>query len=88
MIGLPAVLAVAAALTWCARHYALRRNLLDQPGERRSHGVATPRGGGIAIVLTLLLAIAVAAILGPGLMNAMYAIAVVMLPHYARQTRA
>lgn len=37
---------------------------------------------------SLLLAIAVVAILGPGLMNAMYAIAVVMLPHYARQTRA
>ncbi|PSD26841.1 hypothetical protein C7E17_24315, partial [Stenotrophomonas maltophilia] len=28
--------------------------LLDQPGERRSHSVATPRGGGIAIVISLL----------------------------------
>lgn len=65
MIGLPAVLAVSAALTWAARHYALRRNLLDQPGERRSHGVATPRGGGIAIVLTLLLAMAGAAVALP-----------------------
>ena len=65
MIGLPAVLAMAAALTWGARHYALRRNLLDQPGERRSHGVATPRGGGIAIVLTLLLATAVSALVWP-----------------------
>ena len=36
----------------------------------------------------LLLAIAVVAVLGPGLMNAMYAIAIVNLPHYARQTRA
>ena len=65
MIGLPAVLAIAAALTWGARHYALRRNLMDQPGERRSHGVATPRGGGIAIVVTLLLAAAVAALAWP-----------------------
>jgi UDP-N-acetylmuramyl pentapeptide phosphotransferase/UDP-N-acetylglucosamine-1-phosphate transferase len=65
VIGLLAVLAVSAVLTWCARVYALRRNLLDQPGERRSHGVATPRGGGIAIVLTLLLAIMVAAIAAP-----------------------
>lgn len=64
-IGAAAVLAVAAALTACARHYALRRNLLDQPGERRSHGVATPRGGGIAIVLTLLLAELAAAIAWP-----------------------
>jgi len=37
---------------------------------------------------SLLLAVAIVAVLGPGLMNAMYAIAVVMLPHYARQTRA
>ena len=37
---------------------------------------------------SLLLAVAVVAILGPGLMNAMFAIAIVMLPHYARQTRA
>ena len=37
---------------------------------------------------SLLLAIAVVAILGPGLMNAMYAIAIVMLPHFARLTRA
>ncbi|HEY8710815.1 MAG TPA: ABC transporter permease subunit [Burkholderiaceae bacterium] len=37
---------------------------------------------------SLLLAVAVVAILGPGLMNAMDAIAIVMLPHYVRLTRA
>ncbi|MBW8832370.1 MAG: ABC transporter permease subunit [Burkholderiales bacterium] len=37
---------------------------------------------------SLLLAVAIIAILGPGLMNAMYAIAVVMLPHFVRLTRA
>ena len=37
---------------------------------------------------SLLLAIAVVAILGPGLVNAMYAIAIVLLPHYVRLTRA
>ena len=37
---------------------------------------------------SLLLAVAVVAILGAGLMNAMYAIAIVLLPHYTRQTRA
>jgi dipeptide transport system permease protein len=37
---------------------------------------------------SLLLAIAVVAILGPGLANAMYAIAIVLLPHYVRLTRA
>lgn len=47
--------AVALAGTWLAIRYALRRNLLDQPGERRSHAMATPRGGGIAIVAAVLL---------------------------------
>src|SRR5678809_1796119 len=37
---------------------------------------------------SLLLAVAVVAVLGPGLANAMYAIAIVMLPHYVRLTRA
>jgi dipeptide transport system permease protein len=37
---------------------------------------------------SLLLAISVVAILGPGLANAMYAIAIVLLPHYVRLTRA
>ncbi len=34
---------LSAALTWAARGYALRRQLFDQPGERRSHSVATSR---------------------------------------------
>lgn len=45
---------IAAAGTWLARRYALHRQLIDQPGERRSHTVATPRGGGVAIVAVLL----------------------------------
>ena len=43
------------------------------------------------IILTLpslLLAIVIVAILGPGMMNAMLAVAVVVLPHYVRLTRA
>lgn len=43
------------------------------------------------IILTLpslLLAIVIVAILGPGLMNAMLAVAIVALPHYVRITRA
>jgi dipeptide transport system permease protein len=43
------------------------------------------------IVLTLpslLLAIVIVAILGPGLVNAMLAVAIVLLPHYVRLTRA
>lgn len=48
---------VALAGTWAARRYALHRSLIDHPGERRSHQQATPRGGGLGIVIALLLAL-------------------------------
>lgn len=51
--------ALAAAGTWLALRYARKRGLLDQPGERRSHAVATPRGGGVSIAAALLVAILV-----------------------------
>jgi UDP-N-acetylmuramyl pentapeptide phosphotransferase/UDP-N-acetylglucosamine-1-phosphate transferase len=51
-------IAIAAIGTWLARRYALRRQLVDQPGERRSHQRPTPRGGGIGIVVSLLLSLA------------------------------
>ena len=38
-------------LTGAATWYAKRRGLLDHPGERHSHDVPTPRGGGAGIVL-------------------------------------
>ncbi|WFC43922.1 lipopolysaccharide biosynthesis protein [Pseudoxanthomonas sp. SE1] len=57
--------------TWLARRYALRGDLLDQPGERRSHDVATPRGGGIAIV-ALLVAAGLYLALGPGAMDLLW----------------
>ena len=43
--------AVSAAATAWARRYATRRGLMDQPGERRSHAIPTPRGGGIGIAI-------------------------------------
>lgn len=55
-LWLSAALALGALATWLARRYALRRQLIDLPGERRSHRAATPRGGGVSIVLVLLLA--------------------------------
>jgi len=45
-------------LTGVVRRYAVNRNLLDRPNERSSHSVPTPRGGGVAIVLTFLLVVA------------------------------
>ncbi|APP74309.1 MraY family glycosyltransferase [Xanthomonas vesicatoria] len=56
---------VAALGTWLLRRYALHRRLLDQPGERRSHVVATPRGGGMAIVAAILLGCSAASLLWP-----------------------
>ena len=58
---------IACAGTWLARRYALRRKLVDQPGERRSHVVPTPRGGGIAIVIAQAFACAWLAVHGPDL---------------------
>lgn len=56
VVWLALIASVTAAATWVARQYALRGNLMDQPGDRRSHHVATPRGGGISIVLVVLVA--------------------------------
>jgi UDP-N-acetylmuramyl pentapeptide phosphotransferase/UDP-N-acetylglucosamine-1-phosphate transferase len=64
-IWIAAHAAIAVAGTWLARRYALRHRLLDQPGERRSHQVPTPRGGGIAIVASMLSALAWIAIRNP-----------------------
>lgn len=41
------------------RHYALKKNMIDNPNERSSHSVPTPRGGGVAVVCSYLLALAV-----------------------------
>jgi len=56
----------AFAGTWMARVYALRARLLDAPGERRSHHVETPRGGGIAIVVVVLAGLGWIAWTSPG----------------------
>jgi UDP-N-acetylmuramyl pentapeptide phosphotransferase/UDP-N-acetylglucosamine-1-phosphate transferase len=64
--GLVAAALLAFALVGAVRRYALRRALLDLPGQRRSHVVPTPRGGGIAIAIVLALAAAVLAGLAEG----------------------
>ena len=45
-------------LTYGLRKYALARSLMDIPNARSSHSVPTPRGGGVAIVLSFLVALA------------------------------
>lgn len=39
--------------------YALQKNMLDLPNQRSSHMVATPRGGGLSIVVTYCLSIVI-----------------------------
>ena len=74
--------AASWALTSSVRRYALHAGLLDRPNERSAHTVATPRGGGVAIVVSYLGLVAVllafgsidprlaAALLGGGLIVA------------------
>lgn len=45
----------AWVLTAALRRYALARSVMDIPNERSSHQLPTPRGGGIAIVVSFLL---------------------------------
>jgi UDP-N-acetylmuramyl pentapeptide phosphotransferase/UDP-N-acetylglucosamine-1-phosphate transferase len=57
----PAAVAVATGLLTCLTTRALipilaHREILDRPNERSSHRVATPRGGGIAVIASILLA--------------------------------
>jgi len=49
-----ASLMITALLARGAIGYAHRRGMLDQPGQRRSHRLPTPRGGGIGIVVAML----------------------------------
>lgn len=61
------VLAAAALasllLTGALRRYALARRLMDVPNARSSHSVPTPRGGGVAIVISFLVALPVLSLL-------------------------
>ncbi|MDX5371144.1 MAG: glycosyltransferase family 4 protein [Pseudomonadaceae bacterium] len=57
---LPAVLLSSLAMTGGLRRYALQRNIMDLPNQRSSHSVPTPRGGGMAIVVSFLLSLPVA----------------------------
>lgn len=42
-------------LTFALRKYALAKNIIDTPNERSSHIIPTPRGGGVAIVISYLI---------------------------------
>ena len=56
---IPAISGLSFCLTAVLRRYALARSMIDVPNERSSHSVPTPRGGGVAIVMTFLISLAV-----------------------------
>ncbi len=61
-LGFAAVLmALSAAITWLMLH---RVRIMDEPNARSSHQHATPRGGGVAIVVTFLLGVGAIELLG------------------------
>lgn len=49
---------LAFGFTYFMRAYALKKNIIDNPNERSSHSVPTPRGGGVAVVASYLLGLA------------------------------
>jgi Fuc2NAc and GlcNAc transferase len=51
------VLILSYVLTALLRRYALARNLMDIPNQRSSHSAPTPRGGGVAIVVSFIMAL-------------------------------
>jgi len=52
----PLTALMALLLTGLAARYARHLGMLDQPGGRRSHLIATPRGGGAGLVTALVVA--------------------------------
>ncbi|NLG84312.1 MAG: glycosyltransferase family 4 protein [Firmicutes bacterium] len=65
---LAVVVIVAGLLSWgltgLVRRYAIRRGILDIPNARSSHLVATPRGGGLAMVVVFLASLLLSALRG------------------------
>lgn len=51
---IPIVTSCSLILTALYRNYALTRSIVDVPNVRSSHLISTPRGGGVAIVITFL----------------------------------
>lgn len=68
------VFSVSWALTLILRRYALAKSLMDIPNERSSHSIPTPRGGGVAIVVSFTASLPVLTWLGLLNADAMYGV--------------
>lgn len=58
--------ALSVVGTWLALGYSRQRQLVDLPGERRSHRVPTPRGGGMGLAVAIAAAAVALAARSPG----------------------
>jgi UDP-N-acetylmuramyl pentapeptide phosphotransferase/UDP-N-acetylglucosamine-1-phosphate transferase len=47
-----AIFLLSFALTFFVRKWAIRKAIIDLPNDRSSHSIPTPRGGGLAVVVT------------------------------------
>ncbi len=54
-----AAFVASVVLTEIIRRYAYKKSFLDIPNSRSSHDIATPHGGGLAIVISFLLSLAI-----------------------------
>ena len=68
------LLIVSFILTWVTKRISLKNRILDVPNERSSHSIPTPRGGGLAIVITWYIGITVMFIMGTISINLYFAL--------------
>src|SRR5690349_8027020 len=54
----------SALVTGLVRRFALSHGVLDVPNERSSHSMPTPRGGGLAVVISTVVACGLLALYG------------------------
>lgn len=47
------------SISWFMKGYALRCSLIDLPGDRSSHALPTPRGGGVSIVIVFIIGLVI-----------------------------
>lgn len=65
---------VSFFMTWAFRVYAISRSMFDIPNSRSSHSVPTPRGGGLAIVCSFIIALIILLAVGALPSNFAYAL--------------
>lgn len=57
MIAFIGVMAASSMLVYVVRNHALKKGIFDIPNERSSHKIATPRGGGLGLVIPFLFSV-------------------------------